>query len=711
MALAGIPTGSAAPIPVPPGPSSLRTPTPPATPLLRTVTPEQVKSAQTVAELTDTDEQKKQVEDNLAGWVRRRWGEFRNHRYYIDLNARMLQSFRAYNAVYDDNKLRDIRAFGGSELFSRISSLKCRAVSALLRDIFTGKERPWEFIPTPEPVLPEAATGTVDEMVLQETVNAMRAGLDVPVEQIKSRLDDLDERVMRGEKLKARREAFQATSRVDDLLVEGGFYEALVDFLVDLPVFPYAVLKGPIVRSITANKWVDGKMQRVKVEQLQWQRVSPFDIYFTPGVSKIQHAEVCERIKLTRADLQSVRTLPGYNTEAVDRVLEEYALGGLHDWLDELDTQIANLERREDPHLNRSHLIDAVEYHGNVPGRLLRMFGMTESQIPNEADEYAAVVWVIGREVIKAQLNPDVWLRHPYYVSSFEKVPGAIIGNGLIDLIRDIQDVCNASLRALVNNASIASGPQVVVNTDRMSPGADYTSLYPWKRWFVVTDALGNSGAPINFFQPNSNVQELLGMYERFSYIADEISSVPRYITSGSGATGGAAGTASGLAMLMNNASKALQAVAANIDMDVLQPALRALYDHVMLLNLDAGLRGDERIRVRGVTLMLQKETERQRKLEFLGMTMNPADMTIIGTDGRAAVLRNIAEDLGMTGDEIVPDATELKARQEKAAQMQNAALQQEALRKGMPGGNQIPMPGGSVPANPVVDVSHPPQV
>ena len=39
-----------------------------------------------------------------------------------------------------------------------------------------------------------------------------------------------------------------AEDKLEQFLAEGGFYTALAEFLVDLPLFPYAVIKGPTVR-------------------------------------------------------------------------------------------------------------------------------------------------------------------------------------------------------------------------------------------------------------------------------------------------------------------------------------------------------------------------------------------------------------------------------------------------------------------------------
>ena len=99
-----------------------------------------------------------------------------------------------------------------------------------------------------------------------------------------------------------------------------------------------------------------------------------------------------------------------------------------------------------------------------------------------------------------------------------EKVPGTPVGNGLPDILSDIQEVANATLRSLVNNLSIASGPQVVVQVDRVAPDADIESLYPWKRWLVTSDPMGNSAQkPVDFFQPNSVAGDLIQIYGKFS--------------------------------------------------------------------------------------------------------------------------------------------------------------------------------------------------
>ena len=63
-----------------------------------------------------------------------------------------------------------------------------------------------------------------------------------------------------------------------------------------------------------------------------------------------------------------------------------------------------------------------------------------------------------------------MWTTTRAHPIEFEKVPGTVHGHGLPDILEDLQQICNATLRALVNNMGISSGPQVVVNTEFLDP-------------------------------------------------------------------------------------------------------------------------------------------------------------------------------------------------------------------------------------------------
>jgi hypothetical protein len=350
----------------------------------------------------------------------------------------------------------------------------------------------------------------------------------------------------------------------------------------------------------------------------------------------------------------------------------------LYDNWDTTDAERAVLESRENPAWNRSGLISMMEFNGNVQGRILQDYGMA---VEDDLRDYHVQCWVIGTHIIKCHLTPSPRQRHPYFITSFEKVPGTPVGNGLTDLLADLQEVANATLRALVNNVSISSGPQVVVNDDAIVPGTNSEDLYPWKRWHYRNDPISsNTKPPVSFFMPNANGQQLIQVFQEFVSIADDVSAIPKYV--GGQAGGGAGRTASGLAMLMGNASKILQTVSANIDRDVLEGLLLQLFDLLMLTDTSGMLTGEEQVTVTGVSVAIQRETLRQRQIEFLTATNNPTDMHIMGLKGRAKVLDAVSQTIGMPGADLVPSDDKLEMMEKQQQQQQASGGIEQMINK-----------------------------
>lgn len=625
---------------------------------------------------------------NLAAHIRTQYEIMSNHRNNATSGwaNRLLSALRTFNGQYDPSQLAAIKQFGGSEIYARLIAMKCRGASALLRDVYLSADRPWGLKPPEDPDIPPQIQQSIGQLVQGEleSLGAL-SGQPVDPEMIRDRVMQLMHSARMAAKKRAAKQAETAEDRVQEILDQGGFYKALAEFIVDVPLFPFACMKGPVVRIVSEVSWDSGSPTIKQVPRLFWNRVSPFDVFFTPGVSDIEDADIIERKRFTRADLNELLDLPGYNHDNVRTILDEYGRGGLFDNLDTTDSERADQENRENPQTNRSAMIHGLEFHGNVQGRMLIEQGMSPELIKDPMRDYMIQAWLIGRYIIKTQISPSPRKRHPYYITSFEKVPGTPVGNGLPDILNDLQEFANATLRALVNNMSISSGPQVVINDDRVAPGTDAESLWPWKRWHVTSDPLGNnSQEPISFFQPAANANELLGVYKVINEVADDLSAIPKYL-SGGAASQGAGRTAAGLAMLMGNASKILQTVAANIDRDVMAPSLVDLTDMIMLTDTTGILTGQEQVTVLGVNVAVQRETQRARQLEFLTATANPIDAQIMGPKGRSVVLRSVAQTIGIPGDQIIPSDDELqamKAQQDEQQAAQAAADAQGGQRK-----------------------------
>lgn len=292
-----------------------------------------------------------QTPDDLGHYIRTRWDAMRNHRNSNrnPLNERLLRAQRMFEGQYDPSKLAEIRKFGGSEVYSRIVAVKCRGATSLLRDVYLGAERPWSIDPQPDPPVPPEIMSSIAQLIASEAGEAhAQVGQPPQPIDVHARFVAMVRQAQQAAKRTADLQAEAASNKVEDILEAGNFYDALAEFLVDLALFPFAVLKGPVVRMVSKLTWINRQPQMDMVPQLFWERVDPFNLYWDPGATSVENSELIERKKLSRKDLNDVLGLPGYNDAAVRAALEDYS-HGLRDWMDAPDTEMALNAGREAP--------------------------------------------------------------------------------------------------------------------------------------------------------------------------------------------------------------------------------------------------------------------------------------------------------------------------------------------------------------------------
>ena len=650
--------------------------------------------------------QNQPVIQGLAGHVRSRWTESKDAKQ--DLEERMLQCVRQRDGKYDPDKLAEIQRQGGSEIFVQLTSVKCRAATSWLRDTLlgAGSDKPWTIEATPIPELPPEIMAGLQQEMANQLMMVMEQGGQVPDEnQLRQIALDMKDTAMRAAKEEAEERINRMELKMEDQLVEGGWTRAFNEFLDDLVTFPFAVLKGPVKRRRKVLKWQNGALEPVEQVRNEWERTDPFNLYWAPWASDIQDGYVIERHKLTKDDLQALIGVPGYSEDAIRTVLNGFENGGLKEWLwsDMAQAEAEGKDATET--LHTTDLIDALQLWDSVQGKELLEWGMDEKDIPDPALNYPCEVWLIGSTVIRAVLNYDPLGRKPYYVTSYERVPGSLAGKGVPDLCRDSQAMVNSAARALANNMGISSGPQVGVNISRLPPGEDITQMYPWKIWQFQNAEFNDSSDPLRFFQPGSNANELMAVFEKFSARADEDTMIPRYMTGEN--TPGAGRTSSGLSMLISNAGKGIKQVMTNIDHNVITPAIERLYQDNLRYSEDPDLIGDVHAIAKGATSLVIKESEAIRRNEFLGLVLNsPLAQQIVGMDGAAELLREQAKNLSGNVDRIVPDRKQISTIQQQQqiiAQLQEqlamiAGQMQQGAAPGGQGMTSSPAPANLLP-------------
>ena len=629
----------------------------------------------------------------------------------MDIELAMLEAVRAKGGRYSSEMESKLKAQGGSAIYMMLFATKARQAKALLSDVMVGAgvDKPWTVSPSPKPDIPPEDMTQIMQGVQELVMQAENSPAPLQIDEIRQMLRDAKERLEDQVMQQARVEATRAERMLEDALVEGCYLEAMSEFLDDLTTFKSACLKGPVVTNAPKLKWVPGPdgrstAQVQTVKTLEWTRVDPFMIYPAPWSKGVDDGFLIERHRLSRGALSAMIGVDGYNEDAIRAALDAHGEGGLREWLS-IDVEKDSAENRGSVNaLGGDELIDALQYWGSVSGKMLREWGM--EGITDDAKEYPAECWLIGEYVIKAILNPDPLARRPYYMDGYSRIPGAFWHNSLYDLIVDCVNMCNAAARALANNLGISSGPQVGVNIDRVAAGEDVSEMFPWKIWQFTQDPMGSSAAPISFFQPNSNAPELMGVYDKFSLMADEYSGIPRYMT-GTEGTPGAGRTASGLSMMVGNASKVIKSLVSSLDTHITSKNLTRLFDFKMQYDPEFDFRGDLNIMARGALSLQVKEAANQARMQFLQMTMNPIDQQIMGVEGRAAVLREVAKGMNMHTDDVVPSLSTFRVKQ----LMEQQAQMQLAQQGGAPGAPDMQTGNGVGPQSGQVLADGSPQV
>jgi hypothetical protein len=617
--------------------------------------------------MAEQERRRELVESSLGAHIRRAWEGARAAK--EDVHERLLDCLRRRKGEYSAEKRAAIRKEGGSEVFMMITTTKCRAAAAWIRDILMPtNERPWGLDPTPIADVPDAYLRPLADQIQAQAQQLREQGQQVDMEEI---VEKSREKLRQAAQDRAKKAAEKHEELIDDQLAEGGWEDALEGFVEDFVTYPAAFIRAPVLRRVPTLEWLEG-WRPVKGSTIrpEFVRVSPFDLYPSPDSTGVDDGSfLIERARFTRAQLTQMIGVPGYDEKSIREVLKDYGQGGLRNWLWG-DSERDRLEGRDHEWMTPGETIDGLIYWGSAQGTTLLQWGMSPDEIDDPLGEYEIEAILIGEYVIRAKINRDPLERRPHNKASFQPVPGSFWGTGIPELMGDIQDVCNATARGLVNNLAISSGPQVEAYVDRLDPMEDVDDIFPWKVWRTRDSNLASNNRALNFYQPTSNAAELLSVYEAFEQKADDATNIPRYVY-GNQDVSGAGETAQGLSMLMESANKGIKDAIRHIDRGVIRRVIEGLWLHNMQYNDDESIKGDVAVVPRGSSAMLIREQTQQLRNDFLQMTANDYDMQILGQEGRRRLLDSIAERLDMP--DLLPTKEQMEQQSAQQSQVEQA--------------------------------------
>lgn len=612
------------------------------------------------------------------------------------IETRILECRRMVAGMYEPTKLAAIRAFGGAEAFYRLARVKRQGAMGWMNDLLfpPAGDRLWGFDPTTIPDLPEDAQEAVSREAMAKFQRAAAVGLVMTPEQVWETSSSLRDKYMRDIKDEARTRAARMEGQIADVFDEGGFNDALAEAVEDMLDCPSGVLKGPFAESKKTLKWENGKPVVTDELAQMFVRVDPLDIYPSPNSRGAQSGYICERKRYMRQDVEALRSLPGIREDELQYVLDTFGKSGNTESLvtDSAREQVkGNTVTLGAVQVTPAEvIIDGWEFWGELPGEALIHRGVEYDGVTiDESKSYPVCVLMVAGRAVQCQISPDPLGRNPYHVASWHKVAGSFWGESLVEALKDPQEYANSCFRNLIDNIAMCGGPQIGVDKDSLPAGTDTGTLRisPRKVWALRRDPVNGQtgGLPIQFFQPESNVGELVAAKNDALTMADEASGVPRYAYGNTGGQTGAAATASGLSMLLDAAGKTIKNAIRGISKGMIEPAVAQVFTLEMLKDENPDSKGDIKIVPRGAAALLFQETQAAKKMQFLDrVEKSPVFAQLAGPARLFRMFREAAKSLDINPDGIIPDDIEL-AEMEQAEKARAASPPPPMNPQGMP--------------------------
>jgi hypothetical protein len=607
------------------------------------------------------------------------------------VEQRWLEDIRQFHGQYDHDTVRKLDEAKRSKVFINLTGPKTEAYEARLFDLlFPTDERNWGISPTPVPELSQAGKRIADELVKAKELadgqqaamlQAQQQGNQPAAEQAEKEMRVAEEQenalMVRQEELhltmqQAAEQAHMMEDRIADHLATCIYPVEARDVIQDACRIGLGVIKGPILGEKPKMKWqqgANGRFELVPREDQQpgvW-RVDPWLFFPDPDVKRLSDSQgFYELHPMNKSQLRALAKRPTFRKEAIRELLNsepDSSDGPLY--LSDLHT----ITGQNDGRLRHRYMV--WEYTGPVEGDMLQLlaeaFWEEETEGENEwtkeidpLEEVNVRVWFCDGKVLSFALHPLDSQRPLYKAFTIREDETSPFGYGIPWMMRHPQSVLNGAYRMMMDNASLGTGPQIVVNKDAVEPEDGTWELKPRKVWTFKGASVTNNIDPFRTFDIPAHQKELTELVMLASQTIDEVTSMPQIAQGEQGA--GVTKTAQGMALLLNSANVTFRRVVKNWDDSITTPVVSDLYDWEMQFGKDEAVKGDYDVVARGASVLLVREMQSQN-LMFIATAFG--DHPVYGQHLKHnELLKSIFRALMINAEEITLTETEVKEAQ-----------------------------------------------
>jgi hypothetical protein len=590
---------------------------------------------------------------------------------------RFLRNLRQYRGIYDPEVRAKINP-NRSSAYIRLTRTKVKTYDARMMDIKfpANDDKDWSIQPTPVPELNPEILKQFAEQIFVHTGQ-------VPTEE------DVKAIVVKF----ADDQAGNMEREINDQLQEFDYRATIRDVVHSGHLYGTGVLKGPLVKEVVSKRWhlVNNEYKQITLKRIipTAQFVPIWDIYPDKSAKVLKDARyVWQKHLFSKNRLHKLSRRQDFNGKAIRAYMEAFPQGNAEykhyeEHLRDMSTTNKKDGESSFPKIEKYEVHEKWGYLDIEDAKTLMPKVKQETWDAMDAVEVACNIWLIDDIVIKAVISPIEGAELPYYFYYFDKDETSIFGDGIPEIMRDPQQLYNAGVRAMLDNAAISAGPIIEANVDVLADGEDPTSLFPFRVFQRIGQGTDASTQAIRVNTMPSYTNEFLNLIEFFQGTADESTTIPRALSGlpDNNATG-AQKTATGMSMLIGASNITLKDQVHYFDEGITNKFIKSMYFWNMEFNEKNNIKGDFNIVARGSKSLIAKEVKMEQINQFLALTNNEIDLQYIKRD---VLLRELAEifDLDKLGFIRTEDEVQAnqKQQQEAAKRQQDAALILEAMQ------------------------------
>ena len=567
-------------------------------------------------ELSQKDKEGQSIENRLSTFGQLLWQYWEiNRAFRRPKEMEWLECLRQYKGIYDP----EVHITKGlSRVYPKLTRSKINQVlSRLVEMLFPDQDKNWEIEPSPEPKVPP------------EVVKAIALSLVTKDEQGQPVLPT-SKQVMTAIMDYCKEKCKNMAVTIDDQLEEMKYTEEVKKVLRSGLKFGSGIMKGCLIHSRESREWVpthDGDYnENIKAEDVPYkENTRIWDFYPDMSTTEPEQMDGCfERHVFTKHDLRQLMKRKDFNKEIIEDYMRENPDGDYtpEDW--EVDLQAIEIEAGTGKETSVSGSPTSVrsaygylrkmgkkyvvlEYWGYVDGQDLEACGVI---VDDPSLEHGANVWVLGKRIIKAKIYDKA--NEMYNFFYYEKDETSIFGEGLARIMRHSQLAIAAGARKVLDDAAVC-GPQIECNYSLNGSRVDISDVYSRKIWYREGRGVEAQYQAIRIVNIEPHTADLFTIIKEFKQFADEETCLPTWMmgqTSNQTAQADSGGR--------REITISIKDVVKNFDAFT-EKNIRDLYYWNMDFNDNPNIKGDYKVKARGVASLVMKEIRMQALTQMTG--------------------------------------------------------------------------------------------